>query len=104
MLAVKARESVPSAAPTATSASSAASATSAPQTLAPQTFAPQTLTVQLRECILKVTGGMPLLLVDRASYQGTPAYMIASSSHVWVVGLGCTAARPQVMASVPLAS
>jgi hypothetical protein len=98
VLAVKARESVPSAAPTATSASSSASATSALQT-----FAPQTLTVPLRECILKVTGGVIPELVDRATYQGTPAYVIASSRRVWVVGLGCTAARPQVIASVPLA-
>ena len=60
-------------------------------------------TAQLRACVLKVTGGVSPVLVDRATYQGTPAYVIASSNHVWVVGLGCTAARPQVIASVPLA-
>jgi hypothetical protein len=98
VLAVRARESVPSGASTATSAGSAASATSAPQT-----FAPQTLSVQLRECILKVTGGEMPVVVDRATYQGTPAYVIASTSHVWVVGLGCTAAKPQVIASEALA-
>jgi hypothetical protein len=60
-------------------------------------------TAQLHACVLAVTGGVPPKLVDRATYQGTPAYVIATSSHVWVVGLGCTAARPQVLASVPLA-
>jgi hypothetical protein len=60
-------------------------------------------TAQLRACVLKVTGGVLPALVDRATYQGTPAYVIASSRRVWVVGLGCTAARPQVIASVPLA-
>jgi len=60
-------------------------------------------TAQLRACVLAVTGGVVPNLVDRATYQGAPAYVIASSSHVWVVGLGCTAARPQVIASEPLA-
>jgi hypothetical protein len=60
-------------------------------------------TARLRACVLKVTGGVLPEVVDRATYQGTPAYVIASSSRVWVVGLGCTAARPQVIVSVPLA-
>jgi hypothetical protein len=57
----------------------------------------------LRACVLKVTGGVLPKLVDRATYQGTPAYIIATSNRVWVVGLGCTAASPQVIVSVPLA-
>jgi hypothetical protein len=49
------------------------------------------------------TNGAPPRLVDRATYNGLPAYVIASSTHVWVVGLGCTAANPQLVTSVPLA-
>ncbi len=91
----------PGTAPTANSPSPAPSATSAPVSSAsPTSSAP---TAQLRACVLKVTGGVLPQLVDRATYQGTPVYVIASSSRVWVVGLGCTAARPQVIASVPLA-
>ena len=91
----------PGTAPTANSPSPAPSATSAPVSSAsPTSSAP---TAQLRACVLKVTGGVLPQLVDRATYQGTPVYVIASSNRVWVVGLGCTAARPQVIASVPLA-
>ena len=81
------------------SASSPSSAASAGYSSA-RTYAP---TSGLRGCVLKVTGGVLPEMVDRATYQGTPAYVIASSSRVWVVGLGCSAARTQVIASVPLA-
>jgi hypothetical protein len=57
----------------------------------------------LRGCVLHLTSGVIPRLVDRATFQGEPAYVIASSSHVWVVGLGCTAAKPELVASVPLA-
>jgi hypothetical protein len=57
----------------------------------------------LRGCVLHLTGGVIPRLVDRATFQGEPAYVIASSSRVWVVGLGCTAAKPELVASVPLA-
>ena len=40
--------------------------------------------------------------MDRASYDGTPAYIIAVPSRVWVVRLGCTAADPQEITSVSL--
>jgi hypothetical protein len=90
------REAGLTTAPSATAPSPPPSATSASS----PSSAP---TAQLRACVLTVTGGASPQLVDRATYQGTPAYVIASSSHVWVVGLGCTAARPQVIASVPLA-
>jgi hypothetical protein len=96
VLAAQARESGPAAVPSATSSSSADSTTPG----AKRTYTPG---AQLRACVLAVTGGVLPVVVDRASYQGTPAYVIASASHVWVVGLGCTAARPQVIASEPLA-
>jgi hypothetical protein len=57
----------------------------------------------LRGCVSRLTGGALPRLVDRATYQGEPAYIIASSSRVWVVGLGCTAADTELVASVPLA-
>jgi hypothetical protein len=57
----------------------------------------------LRGCVLQLTGGAPPRLVDRATYQGEPAYVIASSSRVWVVGLGCTAAKTELIVSVALA-
>jgi hypothetical protein len=98
--AAQSRASGPTSVPSASS-SSTSSATSAPvPSAAPTSSAP---TAQLRACVLKVTGGVIPELVDRATYRGTPAYVIASSRRVWVVGLGCTAARPQVIASVPLA-
>lgn len=57
----------------------------------------------LRGCVLRFTDGAAPRLVDRATYDGRPAYVIASPTHVWVVGLGCTAAKPELIASVPLA-
>ena len=96
VLAIEARESGPTAVPSASAPSSSAPASSS----AAPSYAP---TAQLRACVLKVTGGVLPKLVDRATYQGTRVYVIASSSRVWVVGLGCTATRPQVIASVPLA-
>jgi hypothetical protein len=93
-------EAGPASVPSASS-SFTPSATSAPvSSPAPAGAAPS---AQLRACVLKVTGGVVPELVDRATYQGTPAYVIATSRRVWVVGLGCTAARPQVISSVPLA-
>ncbi len=56
----------------------------------------------LRGCVLHFTNGAAPRLVDRATYNGLPAYVIASSNHAWVVGLGCTAAKPELIASVPL--
>jgi hypothetical protein len=56
----------------------------------------------LTGCVLQLTGGVEPSLVDRASYDGIPAYIIAVPSHVWVVRLGCTAADPQLIAQAPL--
>jgi hypothetical protein len=58
---------------------------------------------QLLGCVRQLTGGTVPGLVDQASYQGTGAYIIASSSRVWVVGLGCSAAKPDLIVSVPRA-
>jgi hypothetical protein len=57
----------------------------------------------LRGCVLHLTGGAPPRLVDRATYQDEPAYVVASSTRVWVVGLGCTAAKTELIVSVALA-
>ena len=63
-----------------------------------------TPTTQLRGCVLQVTGGTTPQLVDRATYQGEAVYIIATSSRVWVVGLGCTATMPEVIVTTSLAS
>jgi hypothetical protein len=57
----------------------------------------------LQGCVLHLTNGAVPRLVDRAIYQGEPVYVIASSTHVWVVGLACTAAKTELIESVPLA-
>ena len=57
----------------------------------------------LRGCVLHLTGDVPPRLVDRATYQSEPAYVIASSTRVWVVGLGCTATKTELIVSVALA-
>ena len=66
--------------------------------------APAATTTALRACVLHLTGGQSPRLVDRATYQGDPAYVIATSSRVWVVGLGCTAANAELITSVALGS
>ncbi len=96
LLATRARESARPPAPTASSPGSVASPASGAAPGSPPS-------PQLRACVLKVTGGVLPGLVDRATYQGTPAYVIVSANRVWVAGLGCTAARPQVITSLPLA-
>jgi hypothetical protein len=57
---------------------------------------------RLSGCVSKVTGGAEPSLVDRASYDGIPAYIIAVPTRVWVVRLGCTATDTQLLAAVPL--
>jgi hypothetical protein len=57
----------------------------------------------LRACVSDLTGGRSPRLVDRATYQSSPTYIIASSSDVWVVGIGCTAANTELIRTVPLA-
>jgi len=57
---------------------------------------------QLSGCVSAVTGGVAPSLVDKASYDGIPAYVIAVPTEVWVVGRGCTAADTQLLKRVPL--
>lgn len=57
----------------------------------------------LRGCVLHFTGGSPPALVDQSTYQGTPVYVLASKSRVWVVGRGCTMTKTELIVSVPLA-
>jgi hypothetical protein len=66
-------------------------------------FATQAQTPALAGCVQELAGGRAPRLVDRATYRGQPAYVIASSTHIWVVGAGCTAADRHVLASVPVA-
>jgi hypothetical protein len=53
--------------------------------------------------VSKVTGGAAPSLVDSASYDGIPAYIIAVPTQVWVVRRGCTATDTQLITAVPLA-
>lgn len=69
----------------------------------PVPSAAATPSAALRGCVVKLTGGAEPRLVDRANYQGEPAYVIATSARVWVVGPGCTAAKTELIVSVALA-
>jgi hypothetical protein len=53
-------------------------------------------------CVLHVTGDAAPRLVDRATYAGEPAYVIAVTDRVWVVGLGCTESHPDLITSATL--
>ena len=57
---------------------------------------------RLSGCVSAVTGRVAPSLVDKASYDGIPAYIIAVPTEVWVVGRGCTAADTQLLTRVPL--
>ena len=57
---------------------------------------------QLAGCVRHLTGQVRPSLVDRAKYQGKPAYVIAVANRAWVVGTGCTASNPELIASVGL--
>jgi len=56
----------------------------------------------LTGCALSLTGSVTPSLVDRATYEGKPVYVIAVPDRAWVVGRGCTASHPDVIASVAL--
>jgi len=58
--------------------------------------------VNLKGCVSTLTKGLTPSLVERATYDGIRAYIIALPSRVWVVRLGCTAADPQEITSVSL--
>jgi hypothetical protein len=94
----------PSASAPAASASSTVPAASASSSaLAASSSSGAPVPTGLRGCVLHLTGGVLPRLVDRATYQGEAAYIIAGSNRVWVVGLGCTAGKTELLASVPLA-
>lgn len=73
----------------------AGSATSIPSAFAAPNSA-------LDGCVLRVTGGVQPSLVDEATYQGQPAYVIAVPARAWVVERGCTASRPAIITTVAL--
>jgi hypothetical protein len=85
---------IPSASPTAlhsTAASSTGNGAAAPKQA-------------LIGCVLEVTGGRRPALVDKAFYQGNPAYVIAVPGKVWVVGRGCTGSDTELITSVSLSA
>jgi hypothetical protein len=57
----------------------------------------------LRGCVFRVTGNTVPALVDTATYDGKPVYVIATSSRAWVVGRGCSATDPELITTVSLA-
>jgi hypothetical protein len=56
----------------------------------------------LAGCVSQVTGGAAPSLVDKGTYDGIPAYIVAVPTQVWVVRRGCTAADTQLLARIPL--
>ncbi|MCL2582323.1 MAG: hypothetical protein FWE35_07690 [Streptosporangiales bacterium] len=53
-------------------------------------------------CVDQLTAGSRLTLVEEATYQSRPVYVIATRNRAWVVGRACTPAHPAVLASVAL--
>jgi hypothetical protein len=53
-------------------------------------------------CVRLLTKDARPQLVEQATYQSQPVYMIAMANHAWVVERGCTAAHPELLASVAL--
>lgn len=53
-------------------------------------------------CVTLLDGGAEPTLVEEASYQSQPAYVIAIPTRAWVVARDCTPARLAVLASVAL--
>jgi len=60
-------------------------------------------TAALAGCVSHFTGSAVPGLVDKATYDGKPVYVIAVSSRAWVVGRGCTATDPELITTVSLA-
>jgi hypothetical protein len=52
--------------------------------------------------VLHLTGDVAPKLVDLATYQSEQVYVIAVADEAWIVGTGCTAARPALITSVEL--
>ena len=64
--------------------------------------APAVTPATLTGCVSRLTDGAAPSLVDRASYDGIAAYIIAVPTKAWVVGLDCTAADLHEITSVSL--
>jgi hypothetical protein len=62
-------------------------------------FVPST---SLVGCVMNLTSHVTPAFVQRATYQAMPAYVIAVPDEAWVVGLSCTAARPELITSIAL--
>jgi len=92
---------VPSAAPTSAPAASASSAAASSSSGTSSVTGSAKASSISRGCVLHFTKSPRL--IDLGTYQGTPAYVIADSTHVWVVGLGCTAQHQHLIASASLA-
>jgi hypothetical protein len=56
----------------------------------------------LAACVLHLTDQDRPSLVDSATYQGKPVYVIAVPDHVWVVAPDCTASDPHLIRSIGL--
>jgi hypothetical protein len=54
--------------------------------------------------VFHLTGDVAPKFVDLATYQSEQVYVIAVPDEAWVVGIGCTAARPALITSVGLSS
>lgn len=65
------------------------------------------VTRQLRECVLKLTGGASLVRVESARFQGKPATLVVARTGpdetAWIAGPGCSATSRDLLAttSVP---
>jgi hypothetical protein len=97
--AASASASVPASVPGATAPPAAAASSSAAKSSGGGGYLPS---ARLEGCVSRVTDGVTPRLVDKASYDGKPAYIIATPTQAWVVGLGCTAADTDVIARVLL--
>lgn len=53
-------------------------------------------------CVSRLAGSTRPTLVEEASYQSRPAYMIATSTHVWVVARDCDSSNTALFASIAL--
>lgn len=53
-------------------------------------------------CVARLDGGIEPTLVEEASYQSTPAYVIATPTHAWAVARDCSPTRLAILASVVL--
>jgi hypothetical protein len=63
---------------------------------------PLTPSAQLIGCVKHLLGSTRPVLVEEASYQSLPVYVIAIPNRVWVVARSATAADPEVLASATL--